>query len=103
MAIRTFTRPSSLDKKLKFSSSDMAHSNDKPHNHSSHSNRSSPRKTSPKPGGTFAFQDHLPQLPIPDLNSTCQKYLDSLRPLQTPKEHSDSKIAAREFLRYQGQ
>jgi carnitine O-acetyltransferase len=101
MAIRTFTRPNSLDKKLKFALNNMGNPDEKARSNSNH-RRSSPKSASPKPGSTFAFQDQLPQLPIPDLESTVQKYLDSLRPLQTPKEHSDSRIAAREFLKYQG-
>ena len=53
----------------------------------------------PNPGSTYEFQDSLPRLPIPDLQSSCQKYLDSLRPLQTPKEHHETKVAVREFLK----
>jgi carnitine O-acetyltransferase len=55
-----------------------------------------------KSGGTYEFQDGLPKLPIPDLESTCHKYLDSLRPLQTVKEYAESRVAVREFLKYQG-
>jgi carnitine O-acetyltransferase len=55
-----------------------------------------------RPGITFAAQDNLPQLPIPDLESSCKKYLESLRPLQTPKEQHDSKLSIQEFLRSDG-
>ncbi|CBF88236.1 carnitine O-acetyltransferase facC [Aspergillus nidulans FGSC A4] len=56
-----------------------------------------------KSGGiTFAHQDSLPKLPIPDLESTCKKYLDALSPLQTPKEQEETKAAVREFLKGEG-
>ena len=55
-----------------------------------------------KAGITFASQDNLPQLPIPDLEATCNRYLDSLRPLQTPKEHHDTQVAVKEFLKSGG-
>ena len=57
----------------------------------------------PKEGGiTFAGQDSLPKLPIPELENTCNKYLAALRPLQTPREHSDTKAAVQEFLKGEG-
>lgn len=55
-----------------------------------------------KPGVTFASQDKLPKLPIPDLESSCKKYLEALKPLQTPKEHHESEIAVQEFLKTDG-
>lgn len=55
-----------------------------------------------KPGITFAAQDKLPKLPIPDLESTCKKYLASLDPLQDAREHHDSERAVEEFLRTDG-
>ena len=59
-------------------------------------------KSQPKPGITFAHQDKLPKLPIPELDSTCKKYLISLDPLQTAREHHDSERAVEEFLRTDG-
>lgn len=56
----------------------------------------------PKPGITFAAQEKLPKLPIPDLESTCRKYLEALRPLQSAREHSDTKIAVQDFLHGDG-
>jgi carnitine O-acetyltransferase len=53
-------------------------------------------------GETFKFQDKLPKLPIPDLESTLQKYLAALKPLETPKEHEATKLAAKEFLEKEG-
>ena len=55
-----------------------------------------------KPGITFAAQDKLPKLPIPELESTLQKYLNALMPLQTTKEHNETKAAAEDFLRNEG-
>ncbi|KAL4956745.1 Choline/Carnitine o-acyltransferase-domain-containing protein [Aspergillus filifer] len=56
-----------------------------------------------KSGGvTFAQQDSLPKLPIPELESTCRKYLDALAPLQTPKEQEETKAAVRDFLKTDG-
>lgn len=55
-----------------------------------------------KPGTTFAHQDSLPKLPIQELQDTCRKYLDAVRPLQTPREHQETKAAVREFLKTDG-
>ncbi|KAL3449413.1 Choline/Carnitine o-acyltransferase-domain-containing protein [Aspergillus insuetus] len=56
-----------------------------------------------KSGGiTFAHQDSLPKLPIPDLESTCRKYIDAVAPLQTPKEQEDTRAAVRDFLKSEG-
>lgn len=57
----------------------------------------------PREGGvTYAFQHKLPQLPIPVLESTCQKYLAALKPLQTVREHAETKHAVQEFLKHDG-
>jgi carnitine O-acetyltransferase len=53
-------------------------------------------------GITFAAQDKLPKLPIPELESSLKKYLRALKPLQTPREHSDSRQAVEDFLRTDG-
>lgn len=79
----------------------------KQHNQQSGSN---PQRESPnseanskhKPGITFAGQDKLPKLPIPELESTCRKYLDALRPLQSSHEHEESEAAVHEFLHNEG-
>ena len=49
-------------------------------------------------GVTFASQDRLPKLPIPDLELTCRKYLEVLKPLQSPREHESTKAAVADFL-----
>ncbi|KAI1210643.1 choline/Carnitine O-acyltransferase [Annulohypoxylon truncatum] len=57
----------------------------------------------PKAGGiTFASQDSLPKLPIPELEHTCKKYLAALKPLQGPREHAETKLAVQEFLKKDG-
>lgn len=119
MAVRTFTRPSSLDQALELpvSNSTMSHMNGE-HNggrsaeaaktsHESYSNEAqNPLATSKnsgsKPGITFAAQDKLPQLPIPDLESTCKKYVEALRPLQSTKEQRETQISVKEFLSIEG-
>lgn len=58
--------------------------------------------STPRKGVTFAHQDSLPKLPIPDLESTCRKYLESLAPLQSPREHEETKAAVHEFLKTDG-
>lgn len=53
-------------------------------------------------GITFANQESLPKLPIPDLEATCSRYLESLAPLQTAREHEDTKAAVQDFLKFDG-
>jgi carnitine O-acetyltransferase len=56
----------------------------------------------PKKGLTFANQDSLPKLPIPDLEQTCKRYLESLAPLQTLREQEETKAAVQDFLKSEG-
>ncbi|KAK0615816.1 Choline/Carnitine o-acyltransferase-domain-containing protein [Bombardia bombarda] len=53
-------------------------------------------------GVTFASQEKLPKLPIPDLKDTCQRYLTALKPLQSPREHAETNQAVLEFLKGDG-
>lgn len=55
-----------------------------------------------KQGITFAHEDSLPKLPIPDLEGSCKKYIAALKPLQSPKEHSDTVLSVSEFLKADG-
>ena len=55
-----------------------------------------------KQGITFAAQDKLPKLPIPDLESSTTKYLAALKPLQTPREQAETQQAVDEFLKSEG-
>lgn len=50
------------------------------------------------PGITFANQDKLEKLPIPDLEQSCKQYLESLKPLQTNREHQQTEEAVKKFL-----
>ncbi|GJD01845.1 choline/Carnitine O-acyltransferase [Colletotrichum higginsianum] len=53
-------------------------------------------------GVTFAGQDKLKHLPIPELDVTAQKYLTALKPLQSAREHSETTQAVHEFLKNDG-
>ncbi|RKK29354.1 putative mitochondrial carnitine O-acetyltransferase [Fusarium oxysporum] len=56
-----------------------------------------------KDGGiTFSGQDKLPKLPIPELEATCKRYLEALKPLQTAREHAETQHAVNEFLKSDG-
>lgn len=55
-----------------------------------------------KPGITFASQDKLPKLPIPELDASLKKYLQALEPLQTETEHRETKAAVDDFLNHEG-
>ena len=60
------------------------------------------KKDSSKQGITFAAQDKLPKLPIPDLDHTMKKYLETLVPLQSSQEHNETKAAVRDFVDHEG-
>jgi carnitine O-acetyltransferase len=62
----------------------------------------SPDTAPKKPGSTFSNQDTLPKLPIPDLASTCKKYLEALSALQTPREQEETRAAVQDFLKSDG-
>jgi carnitine O-acetyltransferase len=55
-----------------------------------------------KPGITFAHEEKLPHLPIPELDSSCTKYLAALKPLQSPKEHHETVLSVQDFLKEDG-
>ncbi|KAK4031258.1 acyltransferase ChoActase/COT/CPT, partial [Parachaetomium inaequale] len=56
----------------------------------------------PKGGVTYAHQDDLPKLPIPPLEVSCEKYLTALKPLQSAREHAETRHAVQAFLRNEG-
>ena len=60
------------------------------------------QKPEDKPGITYAAQDKLPKLPIPELESTLEKYCNALLPLQTDREQENTRAAAKEFLENEG-
>jgi len=59
-------------------------------------------KNGVSPGITYAAQDKLPKLPIPDLESSIKKYLEVLAPLQPSKEHEETKAATKDFIQHEG-
>ncbi|PKX94135.1 choline/carnitine O-acyltransferase [Aspergillus novofumigatus IBT 16806] len=73
-----------------------------PSNPTSVNGGSAPAQSCEKKSLTFANQDSLPKLPIPDLESTCKKYLEALSALQTPREQEETKAAVQEFLKTDG-
>lgn len=54
------------------------------------------------PGVTYASQESLPKLPIPELESTLTRYQNALRPLQTAQEQEDTRAAVEDFLQGEG-
>lgn len=111
VAIRTFTMPKSLNESLAEpgqpqAASDMGRSLDgaKKVTDQYTKDQKDPLASSqpPKQGITFAAQDKLPKLPIPELEGSCAKYLAALKPLQSPREHAETTQAIDEFLKHEG-
>ncbi|GAO14634.1 uncharacterized protein UV8b_05299 [Ustilaginoidea virens] len=114
--VRPFNSPSSLAERLaeplpvtatprKFSASAASTSPRSPLNSSGTYTRmpsDNGGKVNQHGGITFAAQDKLPKLPIPDLASTSKKYLEALKPLQTPREQAETEHAVRNFLATDG-
>ncbi len=55
-----------------------------------------------QPGITFAAQDSLPKLPIPELQNSLRKYKDVLKSLQNKKEQQETASAVESFLQDEG-
>ena len=53
-------------------------------------------------GITFAAQNQLPKQPLPNLESSCGRYLQAVRPLQSDEEHARSQAAVSRFLEGEG-
>lgn len=53
----------------------------------------------PNVGPTYAFQRSLPHLPVPTLESTTSKYLETVRPHLTTAEYAETKKAVEEFAK----
>lgn len=106
MAVRFFTAPkplgNSMDPDAK--SSDLSgHTVMRPSVSADRPETEAVEMHKPKQQGlTFANQDSLPKLPIPDLEDTCRRHLEALVALQTPREHEDTKAAVRNFLKTDG-
>ncbi|RDL38549.1 Carnitine acetyl transferas-like protein [Venustampulla echinocandica] len=111
-SVRTFTMPKSLNESLAepgvpHLASDSGRSLDKAKRVKDEYNKDqidplSSNQPHPKPGITFAAQDSLPKLPIPELESSLNKYLAALKPLQSSREHAETQQAAEEFLKAEG-
>jgi len=107
MTARKFTMPTSLNESLAASQPPNSGPDPSPAA-AMNSYTASAREplSSQKPkhntGITFAAEDKLPKLPIPDLESSCKKYLEALKPLQSPREQADTKAAVEEFLKSEG-
>lgn len=108
MAARSFTMPTSLNETLATSqhpNGDTGHVSPNGTQQTYSSAQREPLasyKPQHKPGITFAAQDKLAKLPIPELDSTCKKYLGALKPLQSDREHEDTTAAVNEFLKRDG-
>ena len=66
------------------------------------------RKASTLPPGYVAdpaqppmlrYQASLPKLPVPTLESTCAKYLETVRPLVTPEAYKNTQASVDSFLK----
>lgn len=108
MAVRIFTMPKSLNESLANSrapASDADHGSPRTTQH-----KYSPEQKEPlashgvkgKPGITFAAQDKLAKLPIPDLESTLRNYQNVLKPLQSVREQEATAAATDDFLKGEG-
>jgi carnitine O-acetyltransferase len=60
------------------------------------------KDTPAEEGITFAGQDKLPKLPVPELEGTIERYLAALKPLQSVRERAETKHAVQEFLKHDG-
>ncbi|KDN41016.1 hypothetical protein RSAG8_07722, partial [Rhizoctonia solani AG-8 WAC10335] len=45
------------------------------------------------------YQTHLPELPVPDLENTARKYLDSVKALVSPAEYAKTETAVADFVK----
>ena len=50
----------------------------------------------------YKFQSAIPKYPVPDLETTCAKYLQSVTPLLSPQEFIHTQSAVKEFLEGKG-
>jgi len=100
---RTFTQPQSLNESLA-TMSQNGNAKEATQAFPKESREPLASHTNPKsrPGVTYAAQDKLAKLPIPDLEASCKRYVSALEPLQSRREHQDTKAAVAEFLRSEG-
>ncbi|TVY29814.1 putative mitochondrial carnitine O-acetyltransferase [Lachnellula hyalina] len=111
-SVRTFTMPKSLNASLAVEPGNAKHAPEegrsveevKQVSESYSKDQKDPLSNQPKakPGITFAAQDRLPKLPIPELEHSMTGYLKALKPLQSPREHAETQQAVEEFLKSEG-
>ena len=105
MTVRSFATPTSLNESIANAQPPMAdaggYKGEQPY---TPSQKEPLANHGPKnqPGITFAAQDKLPKLPIPDLDSTLKKYKEVLKPLQSKRAQEDTASAVQSFLRAEG-
>lgn len=99
MAARSFTMPKSLHASLSPSQRPLSDAS-RSHLYNPEHKPAPPHES--QSGSTFEGQDKLPKLPIPDLECTCQNYVEALKPLQTKWEQKLTAAAVQEFLRGEG-
>ena len=58
----------------------------------------SPNTTTPKKYDWSLHQENLPRLPLPSLQDTLERYLESVRPLHDDIAHQATTIAVHDFL-----
>ena len=108
MTVRAFTMPKSLNESLAKSQPPVSEADPSSPKSIQQSYSASQREplashgARHQPGITFAAQDKLPKLPIPELDVTLTKYLAVLRPLQSKREQEDTASAAQGFLKGEG-
>ena len=108
MTVRTFTMPTSLNESLAASQPPTSDTNPSSNKNDQDGYSSAQReplashKPDHKPGITFAAQDNLPKLPIPDLEGSLKKYIEALKPLQSGREQEETAAAVADFLKNDG-
>ncbi len=109
--VRTFTMPKSLNESLAVSEpgssqpasqGGMSLAGAKKVDDSFSKDQRDITSDQPKQGITFAAQEKLPKLPIPELDGSMRKYLAALKPLQSPREHVETQNAVEYFLKNEG-
>ncbi|KAJ5640883.1 hypothetical protein N7528_000508 [Penicillium herquei] len=106
VAVRIFTTPkpfgSAMDSDMKNSES-HGHTVVRPNVPGDRPSSEAVETLQPKKQGlTFANQDALPKLPIPELEDTCRRHLEALVALQSAREHEETKAAVKDFLKTDG-
>ena len=108
MTARNFTMPTSLNESLAGSQPPASDTNPASNKNGQEAYSSAQReplashKPDHKPGITFAAQDSLPKLPIPDLERSLKNYKEALKPLQSSREQEDTAAVVADFIKSDG-